>query len=96
MNLVMIICPPSRQADVERLLERHQVPGFTELPEVLGEGTHGKRLGTHAWPGKSSLLFTAVAPQKKDELVAALRELAASMYSGESLRAFILPVETAI
>lgn len=72
------------------------VRSFTELPQVIGEGVTGKRLGTHVWPGKSVLMFTVVSDEKKDELVAALRECQKNLFPGEGMKAFVLPAEEAL
>ena len=55
MKLLMVICPEARRDQVMAMVEKHGVRSFTELPQVLGEGITGKRLGTHVWPGKSVL-----------------------------------------
>lgn len=96
MKLLMVICPENRRAQVSAMVEKHGVHSFTELPEVIGEGRTGKRLGTHVWPGKSVLIFTVVSDEKKDELVAALRECQKTLFPGEGMKAFVLPAEEAL
>ncbi len=68
MKLLMVICPEDRREQVAAMVENHGVRSFTELPQVIGAGATGKRLGTHVWPGKSVLMFTVVSDEKKDEL----------------------------
>ncbi len=96
MKLLMIICPENRQEEIRGLMSRHEVHAYTEIPSVLGEGITGKRLDTHAWPGTSVLIFTVVPEDKETELVAALKHSAEHLYPGEGLKAFVLPVESAI
>ncbi len=96
MKMLMVICPDTRRADIRALIETHSVHAFTELKEVHGEGSTGKHHGTRIWPGKSSLFFTVVPNEKKDELIAALEACSVNLYPGEGLRAFVLPVEEAI
>lgn len=96
MKLLMIICPEERQAEIRDLIGRHDVHAYTELTNVIGEGATGKHLGTHAWPGKSVLVFTAVPKAKEQELVAALSDFKTRLYPGEGIRAFALPVESLI
>ncbi|HAL91626.1 MAG TPA: hypothetical protein DCM68_01210 [Verrucomicrobia bacterium] len=93
MKMLMIICPETRQQEVRAIIAKHDVRGYSEIQNVLGEGTTGKHLGTHLWPGKSVLIFTVVASAKKDELVQALKEYNESLLAGEGLRVFALPVE---
>lgn len=93
MKMLMIICPENRQEEVRALIGRHDVRAYSEIPHVLGEGSTGKHLGTHTFPGQSALVFTVVSSGKKDELVAALKEYHDGLYEGEGLRVFALPVE---
>ena len=94
MKMLMIVCPENRQEEVRAIIARHDVRGYSEIQNVLGEGATGKHLGTHVWPGKSALVFTVVASAKKDELVQALKEYNESLLAGEGLRVFALPVES--
>ena len=71
MKMLMIVCPENRQEEVRAIIAKHEVRGYSEIQNVLGEGATGKHLGTHVWPGKSVLVFTVVAAAKKDELVQA-------------------------
>lgn len=96
MKMLMIVCDPERQDEVRNLIARHDVHAYSELSNVIGEGETGKKLGTHAWPGKSVLLFTVVAEDKAGELIAALRDYHKKLYSGEGMKVFVLPVETVI
>ena len=94
MKMLMIVCPENRQEEVRAIIAKHEVRGYSEIQNVLGEGATGKHLGTHVWPGKSVLVFTVVAAAKKDELVQALQEYHESLLAGEGLRVFALPVES--
>ena len=94
MKMLMIVCPENRQEKVRAIIAKHEVRGYSEIQNVLGEGATGKHLGTHVWPGKSVLVFTVVAAAKKDELVQALQEYHESLLAGEGLRVFALPVES--
>jgi len=96
MKLLMVICPEDRRDEVMAMVERHGVRSFTELPQVVGEGVTGKRLGTQVWPGKSALMFTVVSDEKKDELVAALKECQKGLFPGEGIKAFVIPAEEAL
>lgn len=93
MNLLMVICPKERRDQIAATVNRHGVHSFTELPQVLGEGATGKRLGTHVWPGQSVLIFTVVPGEKKDELIAALKACQRDMFPGEGMKVFVLPAE---
>jgi hypothetical protein len=96
MKMLMVVCPQARQGDVQALIAKHGVHAYSEFQHVRGEGKTGKHFGTHVWPEESVLIFTVVPDEKKDELVAALRQCATQLYPDEGLRAFVLPVEEAV
>lgn len=96
MKMLMIICPERRQEDLRALIQKHGVEAYSELREVTGAGKTGKKLGTPVWPMRSTMIFTVVADDKKDELLKALAECAKTLYPDEGLRSFVLPVEASI
>jgi Nitrogen regulatory protein P-II len=96
MKMLVIFCAGTKMDEVRRLIDAHEVHGYTEIPEVLGSGVTGKHLGTRAWPGTSSVVLTAVAAPKADELVRALEALARSCSAEEGMRVLVLPVEKLI
>ncbi len=96
MKLLMIFCAGTKLEAVRRLVDAHEVHGYTEIPEVLGSGATGRHLGTRAWPGTSSLVITAVAAPKAEELLSALEALARTCAGEEGLRVLSLPVERMI
>ena len=96
MKMIMIVCPDKRRDDIRNLISNHNVHAYTELDDVTGVGETGKKLGTRAWPEKSLIIFTVVSDDKKDELVAALKQCEKSLFPGEGMRAFVMPVEESI
>ncbi|MDD4871401.1 MAG: hypothetical protein PHR77_12650 [Kiritimatiellae bacterium] len=96
MKMLMIICPKARQGEITKLIESQGVHAFSEIPEILGEGKTGKKMGTHVFPEKSSLIFTVISEDKEQALVAALKHCATKLYPDEGMKAFVLPVESVI
>ncbi len=96
MKMILIICPDSRRGEIRELMEKHGVHAFTEMKEVTGEGETGKHFGTRVWPGNSSLLFTVIPDEKKEEVMSALRNCSIVLFPGEGLRVFVLPVEETV
>ncbi|MDH5804834.1 MAG: hypothetical protein OEZ54_06590, partial [Gemmatimonadota bacterium] len=66
MKFVIILADDRITEAVEKLLDDDNLPGFTEIPSVIGRGSHGKKAGTRAFPGSTNVFFTAVRPAELD------------------------------
>ncbi|MGD8276890.1 MAG: hypothetical protein PVH00_02640 [Gemmatimonadota bacterium] len=93
MKLLLIIYSGSDRQLVPGLLDRYQAGGFSELPQVHGAGTTGRREGSRAWPGDASIYFSVVPAERADALTAAMKDAANNLPEGERLHAAILPTE---
>lgn len=96
MKLLMIVVDSNHQEDVEKILDKHNVPGFSELPNVLGKGQTGRKLGNRAFPGSSTLYFTAVDGDICQTLCADLKALNEKAGKEEGLFAFTLDAEAVV
>jgi hypothetical protein len=96
MKLLMIMVDSNHQEDVERILDAHDVPGYTELPNVLGKGVSGRKLGSRAFPGSNTLYFTVIGADTCKTLCAELHALDARCGPEEGLTAFILDAEKVV
>ena len=96
MKLLMIMVDSNHQKDVERILDAHPVPGYTELPNVLGKGQSGRKQGSRAFPGSNTLYFTAVDGNICQTLCAELKALDEKCGPEEGLTAFILDAESVV
>ena len=96
MKLLMIVVDANHHEDVEKILDKHQVPGFSELPNVLGKGQTGRKLGSRAFPGSSTLYFTAVDGDLCRPLCSDLKALSEKAGKDEGLFAFTLDAEAVI
>jgi hypothetical protein len=90
MKLLLIFVDADHAADVERLLERRGVSGYSEFPTVLGKGATGRKLGSRAFPGSSTLFFVALPDGTCAGLCDELEALRAATGPEEGLRAFVL------
>ena len=96
MKLLRILVDSENQAEVERLLEEHDVPGFTELPNVLGKGVSGRKFGSRAFPGSNTLYFTAVDGNICQTLCAELKQLDEESGPDGGLSAFMLEADKVV
>ena len=60
MKLLMIIVDSQHREELEVLLRRNKVPGYTEIPGVHGVGGSGVRMGSRAHPKTSSMFFSVL------------------------------------
>jgi hypothetical protein len=70
VKLMMIIVESAYKEELEVLLRRNQVHGYTEVPQVHGAGETGVKMGSRAFPKTSSLFFTIIP----DDQVQVLRD----------------------
>ena len=96
MKMLMLVYSGPNPSRVSSLLDRHQAAGYTEFRNVHGSGATGRREGTRAWPGESSLFVSVVAAHQADALVATLGDEVRQLSSGERLHVAVLPLETFI
>jgi uncharacterized protein YaaQ len=94
MKLLMMIVDETHKEELEVLLQRAGVEGYTEIPHTLGMGTTGQRLGSRAYPRTSAVIFTLV----EEERVQALRDQVRAYCHdcGEKLKMFVWSAEEAM
>jgi hypothetical protein len=73
VKLLMILVDEERREEIEVVLQRAGVAGYSEIPHVLGSGTTGPRLGSGPFPKTSALIFSIVADDAVAPLAASLR-----------------------
>lgn len=84
MKLLMIIVDESKKDELEVLLNRVGVVGYTEIPRVVGVGTTGPRLGSRAFPKTSAVIFTILDETTLEKLLEVVRQFCAEC--GEKLK----------
>ena len=90
MRLLLIFVDADHAEDVERILDNHGVQGYSQFPHVLGKGETGRKLGTRAFPGSSTLYFVAIDDDDCETLCAQFKALQAQTGPEEGLRAYTL------
>ena len=84
MRMLMIVVDDGKKEELEVLLRRSGVAGWTEIPGALGMGATGPRLGSAAFPKTSAVLFTIVGDERARALAAELKTYCAEC--GERLK----------
>ncbi len=90
MKLLLIFVDSDHRDDVEQILEAADVPGYSEFPTVLGKGKTGRKMGTRAFPGSSTLYFVALPDGECHGICDELNELRNTAGPEQGLKAYIL------
>ena len=93
MKLFIIIVDSDHREDVQALLDQCGLPGYTEIPTVLGKGETGRKLGNRAFPGSSTLFFAAVDDDCAARLPGELRRLRDERGREEGLKVYAMETE---
>ncbi|MEZ4416507.1 MAG: hypothetical protein R3E10_12240 [Gemmatimonadota bacterium] len=93
MKMLLIFVDADHAEDVGTLLDGSGVAGWSEIPTVLGRGSTGRKLGTRAFPGSSTLFFAAVAAADAERVIGDLRRLAADRGPEEGIRVYALDTQ---
>jgi hypothetical protein len=96
MKLVMVLVPTECLDEIQKVIDGHEIHAYTEIPSVLGSGRSGRKLGTRAFPGTSSMLLAVTADDECERLLAAVKGYAARSPCAAGIRAFTLPAEAAL
>ncbi|MBU0690763.1 hypothetical protein KKH18_03010 [bacterium] len=74
MRMLMIILNSKVREEMEILLQREGVEGFTEVPDVLGLGSTGARMGSAVHPETSSMIMVLLEEAKLNKLLSTIDE----------------------
>lgn len=94
MKMLMLIYSGESPQRISALLDDHSAGGYTEFRNLHGTGVTGRREGSRAWPGNSTLLVSVVPNDTAADLVTALRDETRRLSPGERLHVAVLPTDT--
>ena len=94
MKMMMIVYSGSSPQRISSLLAAHHAGGYTEFRNAHGAGSTGRRDGSRAWPGDSTLFVSVLPADRSDELVNVMRGETAHLPAGERLHVAVLPTDT--
>jgi hypothetical protein len=100
-ELYLILYPKELEDEIIQTLESTGVPGYTEMPKMIGRGRHTKHFDNAIWPGATGCVFTVLSPAEAQErLLPTFEALAASLETRShglyGLHIFALPCEQLI
>ena len=94
MKMLMLVYSGADPRRISSVLDERQAGGYTEFRGVHGVGATGRREGSRAWPGDSTLFVSVVPGEAATGLSDALRAEAERLPPGERLHVAVLPTET--
>ena len=100
-EMYLILYPKELEEEVIQTLEAVGVPGYTELPKMIGRGRRIRHFDNPVWPGATGALFSVLSPDEaRQSLVPKFKELAATLEARShglyGLHMFALPCEQLI
>jgi len=95
MKLLMIFVDAAHAEDVRKLLDREPA-GYSEFPSVMGRGATGRKRGTRAFPGTSTLFVTAREAEECRALGEELTALGERRAADEGLKAYCLETQEVV
>ena len=94
MKMLMIVYSGTHPQRITSLLDEHHAEGYTEFTNTHGVGQSGRREGSRAFPGESTLWVSVVPASRADELVQSLRDERSRLAAGERMHVATLPTES--
>jgi hypothetical protein len=80
LELYLILYPKELEDEVIQTLESVGVPGYTEMPKMIGRGRHVRHFDNAVWPGATGCVFTVLSPrQARETLLPTFEALAANL-----------------
>jgi hypothetical protein len=87
-RMMIIFVDSSHADDVRGILEACDPLGYSELVGVLGKGVTGKKLGSRAFPGSSTIFMAAMSDDCAADLARRLERLRDERGAEEGLKLF--------
>jgi hypothetical protein len=94
VKMLIVVYSGSNPHRISSLLDSHHAGGYTEFRNAHGVGATGRREGSRAWPGESTLFFSVVPADQSMELVTTLRDEGSRLPAGERVHVAVMPTET--
>jgi hypothetical protein len=100
-EMYLILYPKELEDEIIEALEATGVPGYTEMPKMVGRGRNIRHFDNAVWPGATGCVFTVLTAQEaQSKLLPTFEALAASLETRSKglygLHIFVLPCEQII
>jgi hypothetical protein len=79
-EMYMLLYPKELEDEVITALESTGVPGYTEMPKMIGRGRHTRHFDNAVWPGATGCIFTVLSTaEARARFIPTFQALAASL-----------------
>src|SRR5438874_7299045 len=79
-ELYLILYPKELEDEVIEALESTGVPGYTEMPKMVGRGRHTRHFDNPVWPGATGCIFSVLtASEAQSRFIPTFQALAANL-----------------
>ena len=100
-EMYLILYPKELEDEILQALESTGVPGYTEMPKMVGRGRHIKHFDNAVWPGATGCIFSVLDHEEaQTKFVPTFKALSASLETRShglyGLHIFALPCEQLI
>ncbi len=100
-EMFLILYPKELEDEILAALESTGVPGYTEMPKMVGRGRHIRHFDNAVWPGATGCIFTVLSDSEaRARFLPTFEALAASLDTRSNglygLHIFALPCEQLI
>ncbi len=93
MKMLFLVTDSEYEPHCMNTLKERGVTGYTVIPEVLGFGRTGAKMGDRVHPGASVIVVSVVPDEAVEGLLGCLRQCISENKLSESTHAWVLPVE---
>ena len=99
-EMYLILYPKELEDEVIQTLEAAGVPGYTEMPKMVGRGRRIRHFDNPVWPGATGAIFTIISSDQARALVPPFQALADRLESRShglyGIHMFMLPCRQVI
>lgn len=96
MKMLFLVTDSEYEPHCMTTLKEKGVSGYTVIPNVIGAGKTGLKMGDRVHPGASVVVVAVVPDEVVPALMDGIRDCIASSKLCASTHAWILPVEAAL
>lgn len=96
MKMLYLVTDSEYEAHCLNMMREKGVTGYTVIPEVVGVGRSGVKMGSRVHPGRSLLLFSVVSDEVVPGLLECIRGCVRDGKLCASTHAWIVAVEDTV